>query len=149
MSLLIFIKDMKEKHFIDAHKGITFIYILALIYFYNAYSNITIWVYLGLHGTYGVLWVLKSMIFPDKSWERRTGLLYGIVILCGLSLYWLSPWIIVSGYFNDGQMVIAPNWLISFAIFSFGLGVFLHFSSDMQKYIFLKINPGQLITDGL
>ena len=149
MSLLIFIKDMKEKHFIDAHKGITFIYILALIYFYNAYSNITIWVYLGLHGTYGVLWVLKSMIFPDKSWERRTGLLYGIVILCGLSLYWISPWIIVSGYFNDEQMVVAPNWLISFTIFSFGLGVFLHFSSDMQKYIFLKINPGQLITDGL
>ena len=66
---------MKEKHFIDAHKGITFIYILALIYFYNAYSNITIWVYLGLHGTYGVLWVLKSMIFPDKSWERRTGVI--------------------------------------------------------------------------
>ena len=33
--------------------------------------------------------------------------------------------------------------------FSFGLGVFLHFSSDMQKYIFLKTNPGQLITDGL
>tara|TARA_B000000441_G_scaffold127977_1_gene108270 strand:- start:104 stop:628 length:525 start_codon:yes stop_codon:yes gene_type:complete len=106
-------------------------------------------VYLGLHGTYGVLWVLKSMVFPDKSWERKTGLFYGIVILCGLSLYWISPWIIVSGYFNDGQMVIAPNWLISFAIFSFGLGVFLHFSSDMQKYISLKINTGHLITDGL
>ena len=28
-------------------------------------------------------------------------------------------------------------------------GVFLHFSSDMQKYISLKINPGVLITDGL
>ena len=78
---------MKEKHYIDFHKGITFIYILTLIYFYNAYSNITIWVYLGLHGTYGVLWVLKSMVFPDKSWERKTGLFYGIVILCGLSLY--------------------------------------------------------------
>lgn len=140
---------MKEKHYIDFHKGITFIYILTLIYFHNAYSNITIWVYLGLHGTYGVLWVLKSMVFPDKSWERKTGLFYGIIILCGLSLYWISPWIIVSGYFNDGQMVVAPNWLISFAIFSFGLGVFLHFSSDMQKYVSLKTNPGHLITDGL
>ena len=64
---------MKEKHFIDAHKGITFIYILALIYFYNAYSNITIWVYLGLHGTYGVLWVLKSMIFLTNLGKEEPG----------------------------------------------------------------------------
>tara|TARA_B110000014_G_C19891429_1_gene461223 strand:- start:5 stop:628 length:624 start_codon:yes stop_codon:yes gene_type:complete len=140
---------MKQKHFIDFHKGITFLYILGLIYFYSAFDNVAIWVYLGLHGTYGVLWVMKSMIFPDKSWEEDTGLIYGLVILIGLSLYWISPWIIVSGYFHDGQMTLIPNWLISVSIFSFGIGVFLHFSSDMQKYTALKLNPGKLITDGL
>ena len=140
---------MKQKHFIDFHKGITFLYILGLMYFYSAFDNVAIWVYLGLHGTYGVLWVMKSMIFPDKSWEEDTGLIYGLVILIGLSLYWISPWIIVSGYFTNGQMVVIPNWLISVVIFSFGSGVFLHFSSDMQKYTTLKLNPGQLITDGL
>jgi len=140
---------MKQKHFIDFHKGITFLYILGLIYFYSAFDNVAIWVYLGLHGTYGVLWVMKSMIFPDKSWEEDTGLIYGLVILIGLSLYWISPWIIVSGYFTNGQMLVIPNWLISVVIFSFGSGVFLHFSSDMQKYTTLKLNPGQLITDGL
>ena len=140
---------MKQKHFIDFHKGITFLYILGLIYFYSAFDNIAIWVYLGLHGTYGVLWVMKSMIFPDKSWEEDTGLIYGLVILIGLSLYWISPWIIVSGYFTNGQMVVIPNWLISVVIFSFGIGVFLHFSSDMQKHTALKLNPGKLITDGL
>jgi steroid 5-alpha reductase family enzyme len=31
----------------------------------------------------------------------------------------------------------------------FGLGVFLHFSSDMQKYTALKLNPGHLVMDGL
>jgi len=140
---------MKQKHFIDFHKGITFLYILGLIYFYSAFDNVAIWVYLGLHGTYGVLWVIKSMIFPDKSWEEDTGLVYGLVILIGLSLYWISPWIIVSGYFHDGQMVLIPNWLISATIFFFGIGVFLHFSSDMQKHTALKLNPGKLITDGL
>ena len=140
---------MKQKHFIDFHKGITFLYILGLIYFYSAFDNVAIWVYLGLHGTYGVLWVMKSMIFPDKSWEEDTGLIYGLVILIGLSLYWISPWIIVSGYFHDGQMVLIPNWLISATIFFFGIGVFLHFSSDMQKHTALKLNPGKLITDGL
>ena len=140
---------MKQKHFIDFHKGITFLYILGLIYFYSAFDNVAIWVYLGLHGTYGVLWVMKSMIFPDKSWEEDTGLIYGLVILIGLSLYWISPWIIVSGYFHNGQMTLIPNWLISVSIFSFGIGVFLHFSSDMQKHTALKLNPGKLITDGL
>ena len=140
---------MKQKHFIDFHKGITFLYILILINCYDAFNNITIWIYLGLHGTYGILWVMKSLIFPDKSWEQKTNLIYGLTILFGLSLYWVSPWIIVSGYFNAGQMVVVPNWLISIVIFLFGLGVFLHFSSDMQKYTALKLNPGNLISDGL
>lgn len=140
---------MKQKHFIDFHKGITFLYILTLINCYDAFNNITIWIYLGLHGTYGILWVMKSLIFPDKSWEQKTNLIYGLMILFGLSLYWISPWIIVSGYFNGGQMVTTPNWLISIVIFLFGLGVFLHFSSDMQKHTALKLNPGNLISDGL
>ena len=140
---------MKQKHFIDFHKGITFLYILTLINCYHAFNNITIWIYLGLHGTYGILWVMKSLIFPDKSWEQKTNLIYGLMILFGLSLYWISPWIIVSGYFNGGQVVTTPNWLISIVIFLFGLGVFLHFSSDMQKHTALKLNPGNLISDGL
>ena len=140
---------MKQKYFIDFHKGITFLYILLLINWYSAYDNITIWVYLGLHGTYGVLWVIKSMIFPDKAWEIKTGFFYGLFILAGLSLYWISPWIIVSGYFNNGDMVIPPLWMISLAIFLFGLGVLLHFSSDMQKHTALKLNPRKLVVDGL
>ena len=34
---------MKQKHFIDFHKGITFLYILYLINYYVAYENTTIW----------------------------------------------------------------------------------------------------------
>jgi len=139
---------MKQKHFIDFHKGITFLYISMLIICYNAFNNVTIWVYLGLHGTYGVLWVMKSFIFPDRSWEKKTNFLYGITILLGLSLYWISPLLIVSGYFNNGDMIVAPNWLISISIFLFGVGVFFHFSSDMQKYTELRLNPGSLISQG-
>ena len=32
---------MRQKHFIDFHKGITFIYILLLISYYNAFNNTT------------------------------------------------------------------------------------------------------------
>ena len=140
---------MKQRHFIDLHKGCTFLYILFLIGIYSAFDNSTIWLYLGLHGTYGFLWIIKSIVFPDKSWEKQSGILYGLLILFGLSLYWIAPWLIVSGYFNDGNMVVVPNWLISLSVFLFGMGIFLHFTSDMQKYITLKLNPGKLITSGL
>ena len=140
---------MKQRHYIDLHKGCTFFYIYSLIIYYSAYDNLTIWVYLGLHGTYGFLWVLKSNTFPDKAWENKAGFLYGIIIMLALSLYWVSPWIIVSGYFNNGQMISVPYWLISICIFLFGSGVFLHFSSDMQKFISLKLKPGHLVTGGL
>ena len=53
---------IKQKNFIDFHKGITFVYILFLIWYFDAFENQAIWIYLGLHGTYGILWVLKS--FP-------------------------------------------------------------------------------------
>ena len=40
---------MKQKHYIDSHKGATFIYILALIYFFQdagSIDNTTIYIYI-------------------------------------------------------------------------------------------------------
>jgi steroid 5-alpha reductase family enzyme len=31
----------------------------------------------------------------------------------------------------------------------FAMGVFFHYAADMQKYAYLTLNPGNLITDGL
>jgi protein-S-isoprenylcysteine O-methyltransferase Ste14 len=134
---------MKQKNFIDSHKGITFLAILLMMAYFNQWQNPTAWVYLALHGTYGILWVLKSRIFPDKHWESDRGLGYGLVILAGLSLYWIAPYLITS---RDAQ---APAWLLGLAVCLYTLGIFLHFAADMQKYIELKYNPGQLVTDGL
>ena len=52
--------------------------------------------YLALHGTYGLLWITKSRIFPDKQWEEKCSIFYGLFIWFGLSLYWFSPYIIVA-----------------------------------------------------
>ena len=136
---------MKQKHFIDIHKGITPLFILFLITYYNSWSNPTAMIYLALHGVYGILWISKSYIFPDKQWEQSTGVVYGLFIWMGLSLYWISPFIITSGIrmlpFN-----IQPSFIyFSICITIYIMGVFLHFVSDMQKYVYLKLNPGNLI----
>ena len=134
---------MKQKPFIDSHKAVTCIAVLILMAVYRQWDNATAWVYLALHGTYGVLWVLKSRIFPDKSWEQETGLGYGLVIWGGLTLYWVAPWLLTS------RAVQAPPWYLGTCVSLYAFGVFLHFAADMQKHTSLKLRPGCLITDGM
>ena len=121
---------MKQKSYIDSHKGITFFFIIFLINFYNSWSDIIALTYLSLHGTYGVLWVLKSKIFPDKQWEQKCSLGYGIFIWLGLSLYWIAPIIIVSGnhILEFDPDFIHPYAYIALCISMYILGIFLHLS---------------------
>jgi steroid 5-alpha reductase family enzyme len=133
---------MKQKFFIDTHKGVTFIVVLVMIGIYQQWDNVTAWVYLAMHGTYGFLWVIKSRIFPDKQWEQECTIWYGFYIWAGLSLYWIAPWLITS------QGIYVPPWFLTVSLFVYIVGIFLHYTSDMQKYIELKHNPGHLITDG-
>lgn len=134
---------MKQKHFIDSHKLTTGVAVLMMMALYSQWDSATAWIYLALHGTYGVLWSLKSRIFGDKAWEEKISLPLGLGYWVGLTLYWISPWIITS------QAVKAPFWLAALCISMFGVGVFLHFVSDMQKHIALKLQPGTLITTGM
>lgn len=135
---------MKQKHFIDSHKAATGPFILLLMGLYGAWGDPRLWLYFGLHGGYGLLWLLKSLSFPDKQWEQPTSLGFGAVIWGVLSLYWLSPWLIVTG-----RAPAAPAWWLGVCVLVFTIGVFLHFASDMQKHMSLKLRPGVLLTDGL
>lgn len=131
---------MKIKHFINLHKAVTFIVILGLMI---AYRNFTIgpWIYLALHGTYGILWLLKDQIFPDKQWEENVSLPLGLVIFSSIGLYWAAPFLLVSRQVQPALPLIAA------AISIYTFGIFLHYSSDAQKYYTLKYHSG-LITEG-
>jgi protein-S-isoprenylcysteine O-methyltransferase Ste14 len=134
---------MKQKYFIDTNKGVTGLFLLLLIAIYHQWNNPTAWVYLALHGTYGLLWVLKSNIFPDLAWEKKVSLGFGLVSWLSLCLYWVAPWILTS------QAVQAPGWYLWFCISLYALGVFCHFAADMQKHTALQLRPNHLITDGM
>ena len=132
---------IKQKYMIDFAKGVTWLLVLYLIYYYNQADNLTAWVYFCLHGSYGIMWVSKSYIFPDKTWESKVGIPYALLILIGLVLYWAPAFIITSSAHQASLEIIV------LAICTFSIGVFYHFASDMQKFIFLKYQSG-LITDG-
>jgi steroid 5-alpha reductase family enzyme len=135
---------VKHKYWIDTHKGLTGPFVLGLIAWYHAWDNVIAWIYLALHGTYGVLWLLKSKYYGDKSWERDVPLYLGLGTWFALSLYWISPWLIVSG-----RAHVAPPWFLCVCISMYTFGVFLHFASDMQKHMSMTHRRGTLLTDGL
>ncbi len=134
---------MKLKHFIDSNKGITFLVLLGMIIYYRQWNNSTAMIYLALHGTYGLMWVMKSRLFPDKQWEQHPTLGFGLLTWFALALYWLPGWLIFS------RSLQAPAWLLAVCVSIYIFGVYFHFASDMQKYTSLELQPRTLITNKL
>jgi steroid 5-alpha reductase family enzyme len=131
---------MQLRHVINLHKGTTALVIGALMLAYGN-GSLGAWVYLALHGTYGMLWLLKERIFPDRQWQQPIGWFPAVVMFLVLALYWLAPFLLIS------SGAVPPLPLVAVAIALNLLGVFLHFGSDAQKHFVLQLQPG-LIDDG-
>ncbi len=131
---------MKLKYAINLHKGTTAFFVIALMLAYHNFS-VTAWVYLALHGSYGFMWLFKGRVFPDRQWEEKVSIPYGLLAFSALGLYWIAPVYIV--YYR-----IEPQaWVIGAAVTLNVMGTLLHFGSDAQKHYTL-INKRGLITDG-
>ncbi len=134
-------KYIPLNYVINTTKGGTIIYISMLMYVYNCYNK-TAYTYLALHGTYGLLWLLKEQIFPDKSWQRHITFMSALMCFINvLGPYWISPYLIISGNID------ANNLRIFFCIMMHTFGCVLMMASDTQKYFELKSNK-LLINDG-
>ncbi len=131
---------VKLKYPINLHKGSTFLVVSGLMFFYDNYS-IASWLYLALHGSYGLMWLLKDNMFPDRQWEQRVSIGYGLFVFVVLALYWLAPFMLVSQFREPSSIAMAT------AVSLNCIGVMLHFGSDAQKYFTLKYKQG-LITEG-
>ena len=86
---------MKLKYPVNLHKGMTAPVVVSMMIYFQNFST-SAWVYLALHGSYGVLWLLKDRIFPDKQWEENVSVLYGIFVFLMLGLYWIAPFMLIS-----------------------------------------------------
>lgn len=131
---------MKLKYAVNLHKGTTFFVVLGMMFYYQ---NFTLgpWLYLAMHGTYGFMWLLKDRIFPDRQWEKEVSRGYGVFAFCALGLYWIAPFLLVSGTSTPSPEIVAAS------VFLVVFGTMIHFASDAQKYYTLMLKPG-LITTG-
>ena len=131
---------MKLNQLINIHKGLTAFVVLGLMFYYGNFT-IAPFVYLALHGTYGLLWLLKEKIFPDPYFKEKINFLTSFTGFIFLGSYWVAPYILIS------SQKFVPNIIIAASISINIIGVFLHFASDSQKYFSLKLKK-DLIKEG-
>jgi protein-S-isoprenylcysteine O-methyltransferase Ste14 len=126
---------------INLQKGGTLFFVLGLMAWFGDFS-VTAWTYAALHGSYGLIWLLKDSVFPDPAWQKK--LTIGGAIntwLLALGLYWIAPVLLVTRRHEAAPAVLGG------AILLYAIGVVLMVGSDAQKYFVLRARSG-LITDG-
>lgn len=136
---------------INLQKGGTFFLLGFLMWFYADKSPDATapaaWVYLAMHGSYGLAWLIKDLTFPDANWQRRITIAGG---LCGFSvlvLYWSFGWLLISGHSQPDYPLPDAAWFclcISLCM----VGSVIMVAADAQKHFTLRLRRG-LITDGM
>lgn len=140
-------KILKFAWVINFQKAGTFIFVALLMIIYNNFSTAA-WVYMGLHGTYGLCWLLKHFVFPDPGWEKK--ITFGgafLSFLFVLGPYWLFPFLLISDVLGPNHPV-SSNPMLMICISIHTLGVVIMMVSDSQKYFTLKYHKG-LIESGM
>ena len=137
---------LKLSWVVNLQKGGTFIFVFTLMYLYQDQSAAA-WTYAGLHGTYGLCWLLKERYFPDANWQKRITWMGGVnAFLFVLGPYWIAPTLLITGALGANE-IERPMWLLGLCISLHTLGLALMMGADAQKYFTLKVRRG-LITTG-
>ena len=139
-------KFIKTSWAINTHKILTPLIVFALMLAYQNFST-PVWLYLGLHGSYCICWLVKHMAFRDPKWETKVTLGGAAFTFLFLALYWLAPFLLISGLLYTEPRVL-PSWLMAICIALVVIGTTLMTTSDCQKRFTLRYRPG-LITEGL
>jgi protein-S-isoprenylcysteine O-methyltransferase Ste14 len=112
------------------------------------YTSSAVWVYTAMQRSYGLVWTLKDMAFPDPNWQRRVTIGGGINAFLGvLGWYWVFGWLLVSGVSQPDYPLPDFAWFclcVSLCI----TGSAIMIAADAQKYFTLRVQRG-LITNGM
>ncbi|NGY05396.1 hypothetical protein [Solimonas terrae] len=92
---------LKFAWIINTQKAGTFFFLGALMLYYAdrtaAATSTAAWIYLALHGSYGLVWLTKDLAFPDPGWQKRVTWGAALCGMFGLAMYWSFGWLLISG----------------------------------------------------
>lgn len=133
---------MKTSSYINLHKIMVIPVVLGMMWFFNNWST-SAFIYLSIHGTYSLLWLIKHALYPDKRFDEPQPLWIGLLfIFLPLAGYYIAPYLLIS------RRIELPPYGIGIVVFVYILGIFLHYVSDAQKHYTLQNGKG-LIQSGL
>jgi protein-S-isoprenylcysteine O-methyltransferase Ste14 len=133
---------VKTGTYINAHKALVIPVVLGLMSYYRNWSTEAC-VYLAIHGSYSILWLIKQSSYPDRRFDKPQPLWIGLLfVFLPLAGYYAAPYLLISRH------VAVPPALVVLALSLYAFGIFLHFVGDAQKYYTLRLKKG-LIREGL
>ena len=101
-----------------------------------------------MQSSYGLVWIIKDLAFPDSSFPRPATVGAGIAsFLSVLGWYWIFGWLLISGIATPKYPLPDYAWF-SLCISMCILGCVIMIAADAQKYFTLRLKLG-LITDGM
>ena len=118
---------------VNIQKGSTLIIMYLLMLYFKNFSKGS-YVYLSLHGSYGIFWIIKDIIFPDKSMHVKTCFLPAFALIGLLFLYWCIGFEMIFGL----GIQEPSNTRIFICYFLYSLGLIFMLCTDLQKYLILK-----------
>lgn len=120
--------------------------VLFMVWYHNA--SAAAWIYLAMQSTYGLVWIIKDLAFPDSNFHKLITIGAGIAsLITVLGWYWIFGWLLISGVSRPAYPLPDYAWLsvcVSICI----LGCVIMTAADAQKYFTLRVKRG-LITDGM
>lgn len=129
---------MPLRYVINFFKGMTGLWVLFLMFYFRSFS-LGMWVYLFLHGTYGMAWLWKDVNFPDATFLQKGSLGSLVTLFIFLSLYWFIPVPLAAGYGVHNPPVIR----IILVVVMYLYGLYLMLGSDHQKNTTLLKKKGK------
>ncbi len=132
---------------IDFQKAGAFVLYGFLLWYYHQQSTAA-WVYVAMHGSYGLIWIIKDLAFPDQSWQRKITIGGAVnAFLFVLGWYWLFGWLLISRASPPHYPLAEHVWFcLCISICMVGSAIMI--AADAQKYFTLRQRRG-LITDGM
>src|SRR6202000_1417321 len=90
---------------INAHKILVTPIVLAMMWYFHNWSAAA-FLYLGLHGTYTLLWLITQSLFADKRFAHPIPLWIGVLTpFLPLTAYMVGPYLLIA------EHTVPPGWV--------------------------------------
>ena len=140
-------KPWKLSWIINFQKAGTFVIVAVLIWYYQNFSTAA-FLYLALHGSYGFVWLIKDLNFPDTGWQKKVTIGGGLMAFFAvLFWYWVIAWLLIKQPNTPDYPLFDAAWFALCASLCI-LGCVIMVVADAQKYYTLQHQKG-LIDSGI